>query len=355
MSEAAGPAPQSLGAIQARLDQQIPQLYRDLALYLQVLRDVLPASLDQAGSHLATQVNPQAYNRLHPAERAHLHSRLKVLMGRCSSFLTVEQLLNLATQMAHERQRLAQRDQTRFLDGLSAHERPSSGLPGAMGSDPLPMGSIQLQLRPPLGEAPFPSPLGPSSPTADQQDEGTGFPFSGLHFSAEMLAALEDPSFAPEVPWSSGQLPRDPVSLLQCLEAWDIALSRRLRNLSHSVNLEMARAGLMVAAVPVPLLDAVLAGQIEPQGAPANLLRLPLAPQGAAIFPHPPMGVLLRTVDLELEQPRLRTCRRRLLHHRQEIHKMAETAHRLQRRLQAHHAQRLWRHDSQLNPPKPQA
>lgn len=355
MSEAAGQTPQSLGAIQARLDQQIPQLYRDLALYLQVLRDVLPASLDQAGSHLATQVNPQAYNRLRSGERAHLHSRLKGLMGRCSSFLTVEQLLNLATQMAHERHRLAQRDQTRFLDGLSGHGDSPSSPPGAMGSEPLPMGSIQLQLRPPLGEDPFPSPLGSLPVMADEQDEDTGVPFPGLRLSAEVLAALEHPRFTPEVPWSSGQLPRDPVALLQCLEAWEVALSRRLRNLSHSVNLEMARAGLMVAAVPVPLLDAVLSGQIEPLGAPANLLRLPMAPQGAAIFPHLPMGVLLRTVDLELEQPRLRTCRRRLLQHRQEIHKMAETAHRLQRRLQAHHAQRLWRHDSQLNPPKPQA
>ena len=352
--EPAGPDPQSLGAIQARLDQQIPQLYRDLALYLQVLRDMLPASLDQACSHLATQVNPHGYNRLNPAERAHLHSRLKGLMERCSSFLTVEQLLNLATQMAHERQRLALRDQSRFLQSFSEDEG-SSPPQDAGASEPLPLGSIQLQLSPPLNEEPFPSPLRPLAPTADQEEEGTDFPFSGLHFSAEVLAALGHQPFSPEVPWSSGQLPRDPVPLLQCLEAWDIALSRRLRNLSHSVNLEMARAGLMVAAIPVPLLDAVLMGQIEPQGAPANLLRLPMAPQGAAIFPHPPIGVLLRTVDLELEQPRLRTCRRRLLHHRQEIHKMAETAHRLQRRLQAHHAQRLWRHESQLNPPRPQA
>jgi hypothetical protein len=135
------------------------------------------------------------------------------------------------------------------------------------------------------------------------------------------------------------------------LEGWEVALSRRLRNLSHSVNVEMMRAGLLVGAVPVPILDAVLTGQIEPQGSPANLLRLPMVPPEVRTLPHAPMGVLLRTLDLEMEQPRLRTCRRRLLHHRQEIHKMAETSHRLQRRLQAHHAQRLWRHDSQLNPP----
>jgi hypothetical protein len=341
VSESAGPDPQSLGAIKARLDQEIPQLYRDLALYLQVLRDVLPVSLDQACSHLATQVNPQGYNQLHPAERAHLHSRLKGLTERCSSFLTVEQLLNLATQMARERQRLALRDQDRPFHASPGQDGSSAAM-AEPASEPLPLGSIQLQLRPPLGEELFSSSRGVLAPPADPQEEGLSFPIPGLQLDAE-------------VPWSSGQLPRDPAALLHCLEAWDVALSRRLRNLSHSVNLEMARTGLMVAAVPVPLLDAVLMGQIEPQGAPANLLRLPIAPQGAALFPHAPMGVLLRMVDLELEQPRLRTCRRRLLHHRQEIHKMAETAYRLQRRLQAHHAQRLWRHDSQLNPPTRQA
>ena len=84
MREPAGSGIHSLGAIQARLDQQVPQLYRDLALYLQVLREVLPASLDQACSHMATQVHPRRYNRLHPSAREHLHSRLKSLVGRCT-------------------------------------------------------------------------------------------------------------------------------------------------------------------------------------------------------------------------------------------------------------------------------
>ncbi len=350
MGEPAGPVP-SLGAIQAKLDEQIPHLYRDLALYLQVLREVLPSSLDQACSHLATQVHPRRYNRLHQTARQQLHARLKILSAHCCSLLTVEQLLILASRMERERQRLALREQERLLQGFE------EGLDS--NREELPTGSIQLHLAPPLTGDVFPFPIPPSAdaqgPEVEDgtEDEGEAeFPFSlASAFRSHGLSGLEEMPAPSELPWSRGQLPRDPELLIHCLEGFNVALSRRLRNLSHSVNLEMLRAGLMAGVVPVPLLDAVLTGQLEPQGAPPNLLRLPMGPPDGASH-HPPVGVLLRTVDLEMEQPRLRTCRRRLLHHRQDILKMAETSQRLQRRLQAHHAERLWRHDSQLNPPE---
>ncbi|MFM7170788.1 MAG: hypothetical protein ACKOPT_09930 [Cyanobium sp.] len=352
MSEPAGPGPRSLGAIQARLDEQIPQLYRDLALYLQVLRDILPASLDQACSHMATQVHPRRYNRLHPEERQQLHGRLKDLLGTCCSLLTVEQLFTLASQMEQERHRLAHRDHGRLLQSLSQGLHPPQGSGGTLsssGSDDLPLGSIQLQLTPPLsgdGYA-FSIDLAGGFNTGDEQEEQAPAnppPLPGMPLS-------EGKSSAAELPWASGQFPRDPVLLIHCLDGLNMALGRMLRNLSHGVNLELNRAGLVPGVVPVPLIDAVLSGQIEPQGAPANLLRLAMAPTDADHSSSPPLGVLLRTVDLEMEQPRLRTCRRRLVQHRQDVLKMAETSHRLQRRLQAHHAERLWRHDSQLNPP----
>ncbi len=352
MGEAAGPGIHSLGATQAKLDEQIPHLYRDLALYLQVLREVLPSSLDQACFHLATQVHPRRYNSLHQAARQQLHARLKKLSAHCCSLLTVEQLLILSGRMERERQRLAFREQERLL------QRFEDGLESSR--EEMPAGSIHLHLAPPLTGDVFPFPGPPSghalAPEAEDgtEDEGeAGFPFSfASAFRAHALSAFDNKPAPSELLCSRGQLPRDPELLIHCLEGFNVALSRRLRNLSHSVNLEMMRASLMAGVVPVPLLDAVLTGQIEPQGAPPNLLRLPLVPPDEGLPHQPPMGVLLRTVDLEMEQPRLRTCRRRLLHHRQDILKMAETFHRLQRRLQAHHAERLWRHDSQLNPPE---
>ncbi len=348
MGEPAGPGTPSLGAIQARLDQHIPHLYRDLALYLQVLREVLPTSLDQACSHLATQVHPRRYTLLRPSTRQKLHGRLRSLVAHCCSLLTVEQLLILASRMERERHRLALREQTRLLHRLEEGIQQQH--------EALPSGSIQLNLTPPLSGDIFPFPgHNQEDPHASETEHEMEPEFSPSLFSvfgAESLAALDEMPSAPDLPGSGGQLPRDPVLLIHCLDGLTVGLSRRLRNLSHSVNLELMRAGLMAGVVPVPLLDAVLSGQLEPQGSPPNLLRLPLLPTEAGASHQAPMGVLLRTVDLEMEQPRLRTCRRRLLHHRQEILKMAETSQRLQRRLQAHHAERLWRHDSQLNPPE---
>lgn len=358
MPEPAGPPAHPLGAIQAKLELQIPQLYRALALYLQVLREVLPLSLDQACAHMATQVHPRRYNRLPQRIRQQLHLRLKRLLNSCCSLLTVEQLQSLASQMAHEHQRNTLLDQAE----PDEEEDDEEDEPRESDNAPLPLGSIQLNLTPPLSADPlaWPSgwmapgsagPLSGSSPdTAAEADEEDLPPWAT--WIAEEFSAPGEPPPAADSLWSDGQLPRDPVLLIHWLEGLEVALNRRLRNLSHGVNMELMRAGLLPGVVPVRLLDSVITGQMESHGAPANLLRLPLLPHEAGRQLHAPLGVLLRTVDLEMEQPRLRTCRRRLLHHRQEILKMAESFHRLQRRLQAQQAERLWRHDSQLNPPE---
>jgi len=154
-------------------------------------------------------------------------------------------------------------------------------------------------------------------------------------------------------PWRGGQLPDDPLSLLRWLDGIESALSRRLRNLSHAINVEMLRLGLSGCLLPVSLLDAVLAGQLEPQPAPPNLLRLRLPFPADDASPLQVMALLLRSVDLELEEPRLRTCRRRLQQHRQEVRRMAQQFHRLQRRREAHEAEQLWLQDRResLSPP----
>jgi hypothetical protein len=99
--------------------------------------------------------------------------------------------------------------------------------------------------------------------------------------------------------------------------------------------------------LPIHLLDAVLAGRIETHGAAANLLRFPMpfasvSGQGSQ---DQVVAILLRVVDLEHEEPRLRTCRRRLQQHRQQVRRMAAHYRRLQRRLQAYEAEQLWLQD----------
>lgn len=147
-------------------------------------------------------------------------------------------------------------------------------------------------------------------------------------------------------PWDQPGLPQDPLLLLRWLDGLEAALTRRLRHLSHAINVDLLRLGLTRGLLPVSLLEAVLQGQIETLASPANVLRVQL-PFGLrpGAPPLQAIAILLRPVDLEMEEPRLRTCRRRIHQHRQQVRKMAQTYRRLQRRLQAHEAERLWLQD----------
>jgi len=117
---------------------------------------------------------------------------------------------------------------------------------------------------------------------------------------------------------------------------------------------ELLRSGISTSLLPASLLEAVLRGQVETQSSPANLLRLQL-PFGLkpGASPLVSQAVLLRVVDLEMEEPRLRTCRRRLQQHRQELRRMAQQYRRLQRRLQAREAERLWLQDIRRSRARP--
>ena len=155
-------------------------------------------------------------------------------------------------------------------------------------------------------------------------------------------------------------MPQDAPSLLAWWEALDGALQRRLRNLSNAVNGELLRLGITRSPLPMALLDAVLKGQLDPQPAPANLVRLQMpfggdspsssGGDGPGAFPlGGPLdlvALLLRPTDLEFETPSLRVCRRRLEQNRSRLRTMAQRHRYWQRRVQALEAERQWFQDS---------
>jgi hypothetical protein len=408
---------QQLNALSAGRESNNAGLYRDLALYLQVLREGLLNAVQQACFHLATRFYPERYCDLDPEQRASLHRRIAELVQRCCSLLTVEQLVQLAGQIGRERRQQQQRRQREWLaqmrkagDELS-HGPPSGtdfaatdlaatdfaatdlaamNLPGLdavggadasrQGSDP--DGSIQINAALPVdlerwhalinasgqghGET-----FGQLETAMEAQSSGAGDDdqVGEPHDTLEGLLgpqaeALLDSLFekgspgSQPSPWDSAALPIDPEALQEWLVGFERALVRRLRNLSHAVNVELLRSGLSRSLLPTSLLQAALQGQLEPQPAPANLLRLqvPLAPDAGGDLDS--VALLLRLTDLELDQPRLRTCRSRWQRHRQEIRRMAERHRRLQRQLQRFEAERLWHQDNpspsqSLNPSQP--
>lgn len=397
--ERAGPAGQ-LQELRQELRAGNPDLYRHLALYLQVLRQVLPGRVERACFHLAAQLQPRRYCNLASDDRRQLHRRVSTLVGRCTSLMTVEQLASLAAQMARERQRQERRQRQQLVQSFSPspeeeeeEEESSPVLPAfpfttpPPGSTPpvspvestgesLPEGSVNLDgalpfsaglLRAITAMGGLPSaadtpalPWEAAARAEEADEEGPSGRPSPRDLPPLLQRLIEDPQAAAALlaeegtdPWRGGQLPDDPLSLLRWLDGIESALSRRLRNLSHAINVEMLRLGLSGCLLPVSLLDAVLAGQLEPQPAPPNLLRLRLPFPADDASPLQVMALLLRSVDLELEEPRLRTCRRRLQQHRQEVRRMAQQFHRLQRRREAHEAEQLWLQDRResLSPP----
>ncbi|MFZ9267322.1 MAG: hypothetical protein ACO23P_11270, partial [Vulcanococcus sp.] len=291
-------------------EELAPDLYRDLALYLQVLREGLLHAVQQACFHLATQVVPERYNQLPPERRQAFQQRLEELVQRCTCLLTVEQLMGLAAQQQrrdHRRQRLRQQrlldtflaGDSEASDGASAdpaQQRPPSGLPAAQPEQ----GSVHLSLDLPVSADLFdrglpglpppqrPSPAPEPEPTSEQQllqslfqmaSEGLQQPAAPDAPSDSEARGDQEPPLLPPAELdprvTAATIPRDPLLQLRWWTHFDRALRRRLRNLSHAVNVEMLRLGLAQGLLPMNLLDAVLDGHVEVLPAPANLLRLP--------------------------------------------------------------------------------
>ncbi len=384
---------------QGQLAVSNPDLYRHLALYLQVLRSGLLTAVQQACFHLATQVEPSRYQELPSRQRQHLHQRMVSLVARTTSLLTVEQVAHMAGQLERKRRNSKRSNQARLIAALEARASRDGDVPGP----PNPEGSINLGLALPLAPELFESrsisgllpmddggsPFGDRDSQGSSQEDDSDFELPAEMDEAEHLQAVEamvaafgevlssslqarglegalrgddtdddsddesdeasgdgEAETRPLAPWDQAHLPRDPVALLLWLDGFERALGQRLRNLSHALNVELLRQGVSRSLLPVSLLDAALNGQLEPLSAPANVLRVPLpfgSPDGPAALEAG--AVLLRLSDLELEQPKLRTCRSRVQQHRQELRRMAQHYRRLERRLQSLEAEQLWLQD----------
>ena len=371
-------AARQLKELESQLLASNPKLENHLALYLQVLRDGLLAAVQQACFHLATQVYPDRYGGLDQSSRQLLHRRLVQLVQRTNGLLSLERVVGHAAQIARQQQRERRSQRRRVLDsiaefGAEQEEGPEQG--PEEGRDKGPEGSVHLGMALPIssdfltprGERP--QPAGPAESDGegegdgdrdgDGESDGDGDGDGGQDSMLAVLAeAFQDwqgqvPPSAPS-PWDGEGLPTTPDQLLAWIGGFELALSRRLRNLSHALNGELLRLGISRTVVPLNLLDAALAGELELVEAPANLLRLPL-PLGMEpdLGRIEAMAVLLRPADLELELAKLRTCRTRIQQHVQEVRRMAQHYRRTQRRVQALEAEQLWLQDINPAPPAP--
>ncbi len=105
-------------------------------------------------------------------------------------------------------------------------------------------------------------------------------------------------------------LPQTPIGLHEWMISIDFALIRRLRDLSHSINTELLKSGLVNTLVPVNILDAALAGQLISSKSISNILTLKLPTNSSLGSGGIDIDCLLITPsDIEFDNPRLRKNR----------------------------------------------
>ena len=350
-------------------------VYREQALYLQVLRDELGPAVRQALFSLMSETDPLRLNQLTDGQRIRFHAAIDNLINRCSVLLTVEQQMHLADQIQQEQLRHQARASRQMLQGLQQAAQQQQNENEPQQGDPSPgvsEGSVELSMAPPLDQpqrfgiqgppeararsqsSPEPPPPPEPQPPRDPGDGDVPGDLDVLRSLFELAGeALEQPGSAGSLVGSSGGapsseernnlLPTMPVALLQWMDAMDLALARRLRNLSHAVNVQLLRSGLAQALLPVNLLEAVLNGQMETQAARSNLLRLQLPLAMGQLGPGMDvLCVLVRSSELEFDSFRLRRCRRRLRDQQQELLKMVRQQRHWERRCLDREARKPW-------------
>ena len=371
---------EQLRRLQKRCRRLAPLLYREQALYLQLLRNLLLPSVRNALGHLLCE-RGQRLSRMSSEQQAELQQTFDGLIQRCSSLMTVEQLMDLARRLQKEASEFRQQAQREVSQSLQADAE----------SEPqeINRGGIELSLSPPIEhpdllegllprmdaavvedpsiepveeppqpvQDPIQDPIDSESSadgtTADfdllrslflmageamQQGDSTSEPVS-FESDASRLGA----SVVPANQLEEELLPSMPVELLNWLDGQDAALSRRIRNLSHALNVELLRAGLVSSLLPTTLLDAAIAGQLQALPSPSNLLRLRLPlPIPTQDQPLEILSVLVRAADLEYDNGSLRHSRYRLRQHRSNLLTMVRQQRHWQSRLISHEVQSQW-------------
>ncbi|KZR87257.1 hypothetical protein MITS9509_01107 [Synechococcus sp. MIT S9509] len=357
-----------LARLQERCNSLAPLLYREQAQYLELVRRILPIAVKAAIRHLLCSLSP--LQRASLSERQTLlQQRIDALVQRASSMITIEQLLVLAARLQDEERR------SRIQQFQNLADRSSSSVEPAVTEAPSPGIELGLDLpleRPDLLEGLLPNdPRSTADDLVDRSDvketqsltsADSGSEMSELEIlrslfvmagesleqgesSQELQGGPEpDESHLDPLAQSSDQLmPSTASGLLSWMDSVDSALIRRLRNVSHAVNVELMRAGVTRSLLPIQLLDAVNSGQLPSQSAPSNVLRLTL-PLSMVVDDQAidTACILMRPSELEFDDHALRRSRSRLRLQRRDLGTLLLKERHWQRRASVREVQNHW-------------
>ena len=357
-----------LARLEERCNALAPLLYREQAQYLDLVRRLLPTAVKAAIRHLLCTLSPLQRESLSDRQTV-LQQRIDALVQRASSMLTIEQLLVLAVRLQDEERR------SRIQQFQTLADRSSSSVEPSVSEAPSPGIELGLDLpleRPDLLEGLLPNdppssaddPVDRSEVTESQSltSSDSGSEMSELEMlrslfvmagesldqgesHQELQSGLEPHDFQPHPSaQSSDQLmPSTASGLLAWMDSLDSALIRRLRNVSHAVNVELMRTGVTRSLLPIQLLDAVNSGQLPSQSAPSNVLRLTL-PLSMVVDDQAidTVCILMRPSELEFDDHALRRSRSRLRLQRRDLGTLLLKERHWQRRASVREVQNDW-------------
>lgn len=372
-----------LGRLAERCRAIAPHLYQDQARYLDLIRRLLPSAVKSAIRSILCTLSTSQRAALAAGQSA-LQARIDALVQRSSSMLTVEQLLVLSARMDAEEHR-ARVEQFQTLASRAAGSVETASANTEPSHTNAPAAGIELGLELPLERPELIDGLlpGASSPDVEEpvdrsepietQTLSTSEPGSEMSeldilrslfvMAGESLEQTDAPEqrFTIDSTDATLQLssrvndqlmPSSASGLLCWMDAMDRSLIRRLRNLSHAVNVELMRAGVTRSLLPIQLLDAVISGQLPTQSAPSNLLRLtlPLSMVGDEQVMES-VCVLVRPSELEFDDHALRRCRSALRQRRRDLGTWLQKERHWQHRASVQEVQTHWWPNQPETPP----
>ena len=173
-----------------------------------------------------------------------------------------------------------------------------------------------------------------------------------LNRKNEFSSPGDEGSLDNDIPEIDSLLPQSPQDLSHWLFTIDEALVRRLRNLSHLINMELIRVGIINSFLPTNLLDAVISGQVASINAPSNILRLRLPVSSASSNEIDIECLLVRPSELEFDHIKLRQCRKKITQQRNILLKLVRQQRYWQSRSLAKEVREQWWRNSQVNQTK---
>ncbi len=336
-----------------------PYVYRVNSFYLEELRNFLPQTIKTTLFSLITDRLGDDFGFSTVSSRKTFQLKIDKLVSDNISLITIEHLTELAKKIDEENIRHFNNAKDQISNSLhmkndSEKSESSSGA-----------SSINISLIPPLenlsltegwnGELKAPYSIDEKEPyvkgkISDSEDiiKNTNnetssfkddlknldtfnlksneieilqsiFSFTDESSLSELDSKTEDSSIAPnscaEVK-NNRFLPQSPTGLYEWMISIDAALVRRLRDLSHSINTELLKSGLVNTLVPLNILDAALSGQLISSKSISNILTFKLPTNNPLVSGGLDIDCLLITPsDMEFDNPRLRKNRINIKHY----------------------------------------